>query len=74
MLVYANQLRLHGDDSRSVVLKAIGGWLKQQLGHGLHPESTGFEWRIPRRPGGTAVAATHLQLRRWRASTLGVGC
>ena len=37
MLVYANQLRLHGDDSRSVVLKAIGGWLKQQLGHGLHP-------------------------------------
>lgn len=41
MLVYANRLQLHGVDSESVesvVFKAIGGWLKEQLGFGLHPD------------------------------------
>ena len=38
MLVYANRLRLHGVDSELVAFKAIGGWLKEQLGFGLHPD------------------------------------
>lgn len=38
MLVYANRLQLHGVDSETVVFKAIGGWLKEKLGFGLHPD------------------------------------
>ena len=38
MLVYANRLQLHGVDSELVAFKAIGGWLKEQLGFGLHPD------------------------------------
>ena len=38
MLVYANRLQVHGDASESEVFRAIGGWLKEQLGFGLHPE------------------------------------
>ena len=38
MLVYASRLRLQGDDSELVACKAIGGWLKEQLGFGLHPD------------------------------------
>ena len=38
MLVYANQLRVQGPDSEDAVFKAIGGWLKSQLGFGLHPD------------------------------------
>ena len=38
MLVYANRLQLHGVDSEAVAFKAIGGWLKEQLGFGLHPD------------------------------------
>ena len=38
MLVYANRLRFQGADSERAVFKAIGGWLKEQLGFGLHPD------------------------------------
>lgn len=38
MLVYANQLQVHGAASESVVFRAIGGWLKEQLGFGLRPD------------------------------------
>ena len=38
MLVYANRLRVQGGDSEQAVFKAIGGWLKEQLGYGLHPD------------------------------------
>ena len=38
MLVYANRLQLHGADSELVAFKAVGGWLKEQLGFGLHPD------------------------------------
>ena len=38
MLVYANRLRVQGGDSEQAVFKAIGGWLKEQLGFGLHPD------------------------------------
>lgn len=38
MLVYANRLQLHGINSEVVVFKAIGGWLKEQLGFGLRPD------------------------------------
>ncbi len=38
MLVYANRLQVHGAASESVVFRAIGGWLKEQLGFGLHRE------------------------------------
>lgn len=37
MLVYANQLRLQGIHSEWILLRAIGRWLKEQLGYGLHP-------------------------------------
>ena len=38
MLVYANRLQLHGAESEKVAFKAIGGWLKEHLGFGLHPD------------------------------------
>ena len=38
MLVYANRLRVQGSDAERPVFKAIGGWLKEQLGFGLHPD------------------------------------
>ena len=38
MLVYANRLRVKGADAELAVFKAIGGWLKEQLGYGLHPD------------------------------------
>lgn len=38
MLVYANCFDLVGDGAREAALKAIGGWIKQQLGRGLMPE------------------------------------
>ena len=38
MLVYANHLRVQGTDAEWAVFKAIGGWLKEQLGFGLHPD------------------------------------
>ena len=38
MLVYANRLCVHGTDAEAAILKAIGGWLKEQLGFGLHPD------------------------------------
>ena len=38
MLVYANHLRIQGADAEPAVFKAIGGWLKEQLGFGLHPD------------------------------------
>ena len=38
MLVYANQLRVQGADAEWAVFRAIGGWLKEQLGFGLHPD------------------------------------
>jgi len=38
MLVYANHLSFQGDGAKEAIFKAIGGWLKEQLGFGLHPE------------------------------------
>ena len=38
MLVYANHLRVQGTDAERAVSKAIGGWLKDQLGFGLRPD------------------------------------
>lgn len=38
MLVYANYLSFQGADAEEAILKAIGGWLKEQLGFGLHPD------------------------------------
>ena len=38
MLVYANRLCFQGADAEQAVFKAIGGWLKEQLGYGLHPD------------------------------------
>ena len=37
LLVYANHLRFHGVDAERAIFKAVGGWLKEQLGYGLHP-------------------------------------
>ena len=38
MLVYANHLRVRGADAEGALFKAVGGWLKEQLGFGLHPD------------------------------------
>lgn len=38
MLVYANHLSLQGTGAEEAIFKAIGGWLKEQLGSGLHPD------------------------------------
>ena len=35
MLVYATRLRVQGADAEWAVFKAVGGWLKEQLGFGL---------------------------------------
>lgn len=38
MLVYADTLSLLGTERREVALRAIGRWLKEQLGYGLRPD------------------------------------
>lgn len=38
MLVYANYLVANGQSAKEQVLRAVGGWLKEQLGYGLHPD------------------------------------
>jgi hypothetical protein len=38
MLVYANYLSVQGEDAENAVFRAIGGWLKDQLSFGLHPD------------------------------------
>lgn len=38
MLVYANHLAFQGSNAENAVFKAIGGWLKEQLGFGLRPD------------------------------------
>lgn len=38
MLVYANNLSFRGTGAEPAIFKAIGGWLKEQLGFGLHPD------------------------------------
>jgi hypothetical protein len=38
MLVYANHFRFEGEGVEEAIFKAIGGWLKEQLGFGLHPD------------------------------------
>jgi hypothetical protein len=36
VLVYANHLKFTGTDAEEAIFKGIGGWLKEQLGFGLH--------------------------------------
>jgi hypothetical protein len=38
MLVYANHLSFQGAGAENAIFKAIGGWLKEQLGFGLRPD------------------------------------
>jgi hypothetical protein len=38
MLVYANHLSFEGAGAEEAIFKAIGGWLKEQLGFGLRPD------------------------------------
>lgn len=38
MLVYANNFVANGESAKQEVLRAVGGWLKEQLGYGLHPD------------------------------------
>jgi hypothetical protein len=38
MLVYANHFQFQGAGAEDAIFKAIGGWLKEQLGFGLHPD------------------------------------
>ena len=73
MLVYANRLQLHGVDAEEVAFKAIGGWLKEQLGFGLHPNQLLQNGEYRGQARGTRLAATDLQLLRWRTSTMRVG-
>src|ERR1019366_1673212 len=38
MLVYANYLSFQGVGAEEAIFKAVGAWLKEQLGFGLHPD------------------------------------
>src|SRR5579863_11968 len=38
MLVYANHMSFQGGDAEEAIFRAIGGWLREQLGFGLHPD------------------------------------
>jgi len=38
MLVYANHLGFQGVGAEEAIFKAIGAWLREQLGFGLHPD------------------------------------
>ena len=38
MLVYVNHLSFQGAGAEQAIFKAIGAWLKEQLGFGLHPD------------------------------------
>jgi len=38
LLVYANCFWLEGDGAEEATFRAVGGWLKEQLGFGLHPD------------------------------------
>ncbi|SDX65701.1 hypothetical protein [Thiocapsa roseopersicina] len=38
MLVYANYLKFVGADAEQAILKAVGAWIKEQIGYGLHPD------------------------------------
>ena len=68
MLVYANRLQVHGEASESVVFRAIGGWLKEQLGFGLSSGAAARERSTPGPTRRTAVAAPDRQLLRGRES------
>ena len=37
MLVYANHFSIQGADAAEAIFKAVGRWMKEQLGFGLHP-------------------------------------
>lgn len=39
MLVYANYLKAAGTNARAEIMRAVGGWLKEQLGYGLRPDT-----------------------------------
>lgn len=38
MLVYANHLSIQGPNADEAVFKAVGGWVKEQIGYGLRPD------------------------------------
>lgn len=38
MIVYANHFLVNGQSAKEHILRAVGGWLKEQLGYGLHPD------------------------------------
>lgn len=60
MLVYANSLTFHGPDAESAVFRAVGGWLKEQLGYGLRPEHLQDDGTFEGRRG---TAKSWLQIR-----------
>lgn len=39
MLVYANYLKAVGTNAKAEIVRAVGGWLKEQLGYGLRPDT-----------------------------------
>ncbi|RCK50821.1 hypothetical protein TH25_11140 [Thalassospira profundimaris] len=54
MLVYANHFIMSGQDTEYCVLKAIGGWIKEQLGYGLHPEQLVATGEFPGQKGSSS--------------------
>ena len=56
MIVYANHLSVEGTGAETAALKAIRGWLKEQLDFGLHPtEITRDGYHQGRRDGAKAT-------------------
>ncbi|PIR01270.1 MAG: hypothetical protein COV66_02310 [Nitrospinae bacterium CG11_big_fil_rev_8_21_14_0_20_45_15] len=62
MLVYANHITCSGIDAEDAVFKAIGGWIKEQLGVGLHPNQLKvdgtFDGKRDSRPSRLKIIAT----------------
>lgn len=55
MLVYANHLSFQGADAEEAIFKAIGGWLKEQMGYGLHPNQLKEDGEFTGNRGGAQV-------------------
>ncbi|WP_156473831.1 hypothetical protein [Acetobacter malorum] len=62
MLVYENYLTFQGNDAESIAFKAVGVWLKEQLGFGLHPQQLKQSGKFN---GSRTNHKTHKEVNSW---------
>lgn len=65
MLVYANHFQFQGKGAEGAILKAIGGWLKEQLGFGLHPDKLRRDGVFTGRRKFTRGDGSHGEVNSW---------